>query len=104
MDGYTYAVEATDETYSMTFTEAGSKFGQITSRYQNFTWSVTPTYNSSASTAGFLSIAANQDLSAVITVGGVNPQGASSQTTLLGAQSHTLSGTFNDGYNDHATN
>ena len=104
IDGYTYAVEATNETYTLGFTVAGSKFGSISSRYQNFTWSVTPTYNSSASTAGFLSIAANQDVSAVITVGGVNPQGASDQTTLLGAQSHTLSGTFADGFNDHATN
>ena len=103
LGGYTYIVEATNETYSISFTGAGSKFGSISSRYQNFTWSVSPTYNSSASTAGFLSIAANSDLSAVITVGGVNPQGAGSQTTLLGAQSHTLSGTFADGYNQHAT-
>jgi hypothetical protein len=103
LGGYTYAVEATNETYDMSFGGAGSKFGQISSRYQNFTWSVSPTYNSSASTAGFLSIASNQDLSAVITVGGINPQGAGSQTTLLAAQSHTLSGTFADGYNHHAT-
>ena len=102
--GYTYAVEATNETYTLGFTGAGAKFGTISSRYQNFTWAVSPTYNSDGDTAGFLSIAANQDLTAVITVGAVNPQGASAQTTLLGAQSHTLSATFADGYNDHATN
>ena len=34
----------------------------------------------------------------------MNPQGASSQASLLGAQSHTLSVTFADGFNDHATN
>jgi hypothetical protein len=70
LGGFTYAVEATNETYD---------------------------------TAGFLSIAANSDLSAVITVGSINPQGAGSQTTLLGAQSHTLNGKFHDGYNNHAT-
>jgi len=102
--GYTYAVEATNETYTLGFTGAGAKFGTISSRYQNFTWAVSPTYNSDGNTAGFLSIAANQDLTAVITVGAVNPQGASSQTTLLGAQSHTLSATFADGYNTQATN
>ena len=103
LGGYTYAVEATNETYNMSFTGAGSKFGSISSRHQNFTWSVSPAYNSSASTAGFLRIATHGDLTAVITVGGVNPQGAGSQTTLLGTQSHTLSGTFADGYNQHAT-
>lgn len=103
LSGFTYAVEDTNETYEMSFTGAGSKFGQLSSRYQNFTWSVTPSFNSSGDTAGFLSIASNQDLSAVITVGSINPQGASSQTTLLGAQSHTLNGKFNDGFNDHAT-
>ncbi len=104
LGGYTYAVEATDETYTLGFTGAGSKFGSISSRYQNFTWSVTPTFNMNAGTAGFLSIGINQDASAVITVGGINPQSPSAQTTLLGAQSHTLSGTFADGFNDHATN
>ena len=34
----------------------------------------------------------------------MNPQGAGSQTSLLGAQSHTLSVTFADGFNDHADN
>ena len=103
LGGFTYAVEATNETYDMSFEAAGSKFTQISSRYQNFTWSVTPTFNSNGNTAGFLSIASNQDLTAVITVGSINPQGAGSQTTLLGAQSHTLNGKFHDGYNDHAT-
>ena len=103
LGGYTYAVEATNETYDMSFTGAGSKFGSISSRHQNFTWTVSPTFNSDGNTAGFLSIAANQDLSAVITVGSLNPQGAGGQTTLLGAQSHTLNGKLHDGYNDHAT-
>tara|TARA_B110000093_G_scaffold86931_1_gene94084 strand:+ start:427 stop:1749 length:1323 start_codon:yes stop_codon:yes gene_type:complete len=103
--GYTYAVEGLNETYTLNFTgDIGSRFpGQIANRYQNFTWSVTPTFNSDGNTAGFLSIAANQDVTAVITVGVMNPQ-AGTQQTLMGAQSHTLSSTFADGYNDHATN
>ena len=103
LGGYTYAVESTNETYDMSFTGAGSKFGSISSRYQNFTWSVTPTYNMNVDTAGYLSIGINQDLSAVITVGSLNPQGTGGQTALMGAQSHTLNGKFNDGFNDHAT-
>ena len=103
LSGYTYAVESTNETYDMSFTGAGSKFGSISSRYQNFTWSVTPTYNMNVDTAGYLSIGINQDLSAVITVGSLNPQGTGGQTALMGAQSHTLNGKFNDGFNDHAT-
>ena len=103
LGGFTYAVEATNETYNMSFSGAGSKFTQISSRHQNFTWSVNPTFNSDGNTAGFLSIASNQDLTAVITVGSLNPQGAGGQTTLLGAQSHTLNGKLHDGYNDHAT-
>tara|TARA_A200000159_G_scaffold130403_1_gene127149 strand:+ start:26 stop:1330 length:1305 start_codon:yes stop_codon:yes gene_type:complete len=101
--GYTYAVEATNETYTMTFADEGSKFGNIKGRNQNFSWAVSPAFNSAGDTSGFLSIAANQDYTAVITVGSMNPQGASSQTSLMGTVSHTLSGTFADGYNHHAT-
>jgi len=105
LTGYTYAVEATSETYTLGFTNAGSNFiSKIASRYQNFTWAVSPTFNSAGDTAGYLSIGSNQDYTGVITVGAMNPQGAGSQTSLLGAQSHTLSVTFNDGFNDHADN
>lgn len=105
LTGYTYAVEATSETYTLGFTGAGSNFtSKIAGRYQNFTWAVTPTFNSAGDTAGYLSIGSNQDYTGVITVGAMNPQGAGSQTSLLGAQSHTLSVTFNDGFNDHADN
>lgn len=103
IDGYTYAVEATNETYTMTFQNEGSKFGSIKGRGANFTWAVSPAFNSAGDTSGFLSIASNQDYTAVITVGSMNPQGASSQTSLMGTVSHTLSGTFADGFNDHAT-
>ena len=108
--GFTYAVEATNETYTLGLTGAGTEITNPTSgtsirdRHQNFTWSVSPTFNSSANTAGYLSIASNSDHTAVITVGGMNPQGSALQASLLGAVSHTLSATFADGYNDHATN
>ena len=110
ISGFTYAVEATNETYTLGFGGAGGEITSPTSgtsirdRHQNFTWAVSPTFNSAGDTAGYLSIAANQDYTAVITVGAMNPQGASSQASLLGAQSHTLSVTFADGFNDHATN
>lgn len=104
LTGYTYAVEATNETYTLGFGGEGSNFGQIKSRYQNFTWSVTPGYNSAPQTTGFLSIGSNQDYTGVITVGGMNPQGVSSQTDLMGTVSHTLSVVFADGFNAHATN
>ena len=105
LTGYTYAVEATSETYTLGFDGAGSNFtSKIASRYQNFTWAVSPTFNSAGDTAGYLSIGSNQDYTGVITVGAMNPQGAGSQTSLLGAQSHTLSVTFADGFNDHADN
>lgn len=105
LSGFTYAVEDTSETYTLGFTVAGSNFtSKIASRHQNLTWSVTPAYNSALNTAGYLSIGSNSDYTAVISVGGMNPQGAGSQTSLSGVQSHTLSATFNDGFNDHADN
>ena len=104
LSGYTYAVEATNETYTLSFGGEGSNFGQIKSRGANFTWSVTPEFNSGGNSAGYLSIGANQDYTGVITVGNMNPQGAGSQTTLKGTVSHTLSTVFADGFNAHATN
>ena len=103
LSGYTYAVEATSENYSMTFTGAGSKFSAISGRSQNFTWAVSPAYNTDATTAGFLSIGASPTATATITVGTMNPQGVSSQTSLMSNYSHTLTATFADGYNHHAT-
>ena len=102
--GYTYAVESTDETYTLGFDESGSNFNKISSRAGNFTWAVSPSYNAAGDSSGYLSIAASSDESAVITVGSMNPQGSDSQTELLGSVSHTLSVTFVDGYNDHASN
>ena len=102
--GFTYAVESTDETYTLGFDTSGSNFVKISERGANFTWAVSPTYDADADASGYLDIASNSDESAVISVGSMNPQGSSAQTSLLGTVTHTLSVTFNDGYNDHATN
>ena len=104
ISGYTYAVEDTNETYTLGFTVSGSNFNKISSRGDNFTWAVSPTFNAASQSAGYLSIAASSDESAVITVGHINPQGASAQQSLQSVVSHTLSVTFADGFNDHATN
>jgi len=103
LSGFTYAVEGTNETYTMTFENEGSKFGSIKSRGANFTWAVSPTYNADGDTAGYLSLESNADYTNQLTVGSMNPQHGSSQTSLLSNYSHTLTGTFADGYNHHAT-
>ena len=98
LTGYTYAVESTNETYTLGFTGEGAKFSsQIKTNSDNFTWAVTPAYNMNTDSAGYLSIASNSDYTGVITVGSMNPQGVSSQTSLAGNVSHTLSVTFADG-------
>lgn len=102
--GYTYAVESTTETYTLGFGGEGNKFMMIKGHGGNFIWSVSPSYNSAGESAGWLSLESNAGYQNDITIGSMNPQGASSQTALMGAQSHTLSVTYNDTYNDHATN
>ena len=102
--GYTYAVEGTNETYTMNFTGEGSKFTDIKTRGANFNWAVSPTYNSDGDTAGFISLESSADYTNQITVGTMNPQFSGTQTSLMSNYSHTITGTFADGYNDHATN
>ena len=101
VSGYTYAVEATNENYIVNFSGAGARFSQISGRAANFTWSVSPVYNASGTSAGYLSIGASPTSTATITVGTMNPQGASAQTSLMSNYSHTVSAVFSDGYNDH---
>lgn len=104
LEGYQYAVEGTNETYELGFVERGANFNtHIGNRYQNFTWGVSPAFDSDGDSEGFLSVAANQDRTAVITVGTMNPQYSSGQTSLMSNYSHTLSATFADGFNHHAT-
>ena len=61
ISGYTYAVENTNETYTLGFTDAGTRFAsKIGNRAENFTWSVP-----SGTTIG---LTTNNGSSAVFTV------------------------------------
>lgn len=94
VSGFTYAVENTDENYTLGFVGAGSNFSRISSRSANFTWSVP--------VGSKISLSTNNGESAVFTVG--NMTNAVTQTILQGIESHTLRVVFADGFNDHATN
>jgi len=91
--GYTYLVESTSDTYDMTFTSPGTNFGIISGSSGNFTWGVTG--------GSYISVSGTPTFRATLSAGAMNPQSPSSQTSLLSAQSHTISATFADGYNDH---
>jgi hypothetical protein len=95
ISGYTYAVEATSEVYTLGFNGAGSNFSRISSLGKNFTWSVP--------VGSYISLTTNSGASATFTVSNMNPQGGSNQTSLMGIQTHTIRAKFADQYNDHAT-
>lgn len=92
--GFTYAVENTSEAYVLGTSGGGSNFGQISSRGANVTWGITG--------GNKLSVSANNGVNATIAVGDMT--NASPQTVLQSIISHTVSATFADGYNQHATN
>jgi len=94
ISGFTYAVENTNETYTLGFTGDGSRFSKISSRSANFTWSVT--------TGDKISLSTNNGASAVFSVSDMAI--GSPQTTLQPIITHNLRVVFNDGFNDHATN
>ena len=79
-------------------------------RMEDVDWSqsriifVSPSYNSAGNVSGYLDLPSSPAYNPTISIGAMNPQGAGSQTSLLGSVSHTLSSTFDDGFNDHATN
>ena len=91
LSGYTYAVENTNETYTLGFTGAGSNFSRISSRGANFTWSV-----ASGTTIG---VTTNNGASAVFTVSDRPNSGGVLQTV----SANTIRVKFADGFNDHAT-
>jgi len=93
LNGYTYAVEDTQETYRLSFIGSGSNFtSRIASRGENFTWSV-----ASGTT---ISLTSNNGETAVFTVSNrPNTTG-----TLQPVSLNTLRVKFADGFNDHATN
>jgi hypothetical protein len=91
LSGFTYVKESTAETMTLGFTNAGSRFlSRIGSQYNNFTWSLSagaeftlqslPPYNPTVTAA---------------TVG--------NSATLAAPTARTLSVTFRDLYNDHAS-
>ena len=92
LSGYTYAVENTNETYTLGFTGAGSNFSRISSRGANFTWSV-----ASGTTIG---VTTNNGASAVFTVSDRPNSGG----VLQNVSANTIRVKFADGFNDHATN
>jgi hypothetical protein len=93
--GFTYAVENTSETYTLgTGSDAGSNFPQIAVRSANVTWGITG--------GDKLSVSVNNGVNATIAVGDMT--NATPQTVLQPVLLHTVSATFADGYNDHATN
>jgi hypothetical protein len=91
LSGFTYVKESTAETMTLGFTNAGSRFlSRIGSQYNNFTWSLSagaeftlqslPPYNPTVTAA---------------TVG--------DSANLVAPTARTLSVTFRDLYNDHAS-
>jgi hypothetical protein len=95
VSGFTYAVENTSETYNLgTGSDAGTNFPQIAVRSANVTWGITG--------GSKLSVSTNNGVNATIAVGDMT--NASPQTVLQSIISHTVSATFADGYNQHATN
>lgn len=93
---YSYLVESTTETITLGVGGAGTKFAsKIGNRSANTTWGVTG--------GSVISLTTNNGLSALFTVGSMNPQSPSAQTVLQNVVSHTISATFADGFNDHAT-
>ena len=96
LSGFTYVVENTSEDYVLGFGAAGGRFTKISEQKKNFDWSVSGgSYFSSAS----YSQAGAGSGSITLSAGDMLNSGA-----LIGATSHTLSVTFADGFNDHATN
>jgi hypothetical protein len=90
IQGFTYLVENTSEAFELQFSGAGSNFGRISTRSANFTWGVTGGSVITLSGAG----SATQTFS----VGNMN-----AEPTIVVNDNHTISATFADGFNDHAS-
>ena len=100
LSGFTYVVESTSEDYVLNFSGSGfshlGRFKKISEQKKNFDWSVSG--GSLFSSASYSQAGAGSG-SITLTAGDMVNSGA-----LIGATSHTLSVTFADGFNDHATN
>jgi hypothetical protein len=90
--GYTYGVEETSETYTLSFTGAGTRHAAtIASTSTNFTWSTT---------SGDITIATGGDKSATITFGQNGDNTLQSVLQAIGT-AHTLTVNYDEPYNDH---
>ena len=101
VSGFTYVVENTSEDYVLGFGAAGGRFTKISEQKKNFDWSITGGGTIYFTSASYSQAGAG---SGSITLTAGDMTNASPQTALIGATSHTLSVTFADGFNDHATN
>ena len=101
ISGFTYVVESTSEDYVLNFSGSGfshlGRFKKISEQKKNFDWSVSG--GSLFSSASYSQAGAGSG-SITLTAGDMSNAGGA----LVGATSHTLSVTFADGFNDHATN
>lgn len=93
VSGFTYAVESTTETYTISFGGAGGNFNRISGTARNFTWSVPA--------GSFITLGTNSGASATFSVSNMNPQAPSAQVALQSIQTNTIRCVFNDGFNDH---
>lgn len=94
VNGYTYLVENTTETYRLSFTVSGSKFqDNIANQADNFTWSV-PTGTK---------ISVNTNSGETVTLDASEMTNNPTQTVLQTVETHTVRVVFDDTFNDHAT-
>lgn len=98
--GFTYVVENTGEVYTLGFNGGGSRFSRISSVSTNYTWGVT---FAGANTTNYFTISSTPTDSGTLTAGDLNPEDPSAQSSILTIRQHTVSITFTDTYNDHAT-
>ena len=112
ISGYTYLVENTTDSYTLTFGGAGDEFATgIAVKDSNFTWTISPSFNSAPNSSGYIQLRTGgsyrQHATHDVLVGYMNPQemdsnsGNTGQSSLSSTLSHTISVTFNDGFNDH---
>ena len=102
ISGYTYVVESTAEDYSLVFSGSGfshtGRFIKIAEQKKNYDWSISSSGTTYFTSASYDAAGAG---SGSITITAGNMTNAGSQTQLVGAQAHTLSVKFADGFNDH---
>lgn len=89
ISGFTYLVENTSEAYTLGFTGAGTNFAStIGSDSGNFTWGV--------SGGSVITLSGTGASSQTFAVGNMN-----AEPTIVANDTHTISVTFADGFNDH---